>query len=343
MPKMRSLPESLIFILGCQRSGTTWLANIFDASPHTLLFIEPFSPPYGIFPEFPGTSVFLEESSPELDHLLTTEMPERLRRNKAFLFARSATDPKWFRRDRFLASTARKYGRGWLRRRSCKFELLNLNRTDRSYPIYPKESDPPAWVIKELRLAGKLPALMNAFPDAHFIVIMRHPCATVLSILDWFDKGSLGELRRDLETYLEDVDAQPVSLPYKNEIALCRNEGLIHKIALYWRISYETIFEKLKGYSPAHLVIHEELATQPIETVRRIICETDISWSPSLDEYLQYSTSTETEQPGPITTRRESATYYKSWKDRIPENTRRAILEITEDSYLMPLFEPFYS
>ena len=100
MRETPSLPESLIFILGIQRSCTTWLANIFISSPDVLLFMEPFSPPYGIFPDPPHHFYFLERSSSFLDNLLCQQMPGRLLRYKSRVFQKSMTHPFWFRFER---------------------------------------------------------------------------------------------------------------------------------------------------------------------------------------------------------------------------------------------------
>ena len=339
-------PESLVFVLGSQRSGTTWLANIFDANPETLLFMEPFAPSYGIFPEFPEASYFLESPSPQLDHLLRVEMPTRLLRHKSLLFRQSMTDPGWFRLERWLSR--RLTGGSMLvpnrlRKYALKFKALNLNRMEDSYPLYTKTSQPPFWVIKELRLSGKIPILRHSFPRAHFIMIARHPCATVHSILSWFERGVLGELRRDLETYLEKIEVQTVSRPYRDLIVRVRNGDLAHKIALYWCVSYETMFRHLQGYSSFQFLVYEQLALQPQETARLVFRQAGIPWSHSADEYLSYSTKAQQQDPGPITTIRESTTYYRSWMKEISESTRQAVLDITGDSFLISYFAPYYN
>ncbi len=345
MMESSPFPESLVFILGSQRSGTTWLANIFDTNPETLLFMEPFAPAYGIFPEFPGASCFLESPSPYLDHLLRVEMPTRLLRYKSLLFRRSMIDPAWFRLERWIARTVTSRSRlvpNRLRKYTLKFELLNLNRMEDSYPLYPKTIQPPFWVIKELRFSGKIPILRHSFPQAYFIVIVRHPCATVHSIMNWFERGGLGELRRDIETYLEKMEVQAASKPYKNLIARCRNGSLAHKIALYWRISYETMFRQLETYSSFQFVVYEQLALQPKEMAVQIFRQMGIPWSYSIDEYLSYSTKAQPQDAGPVTTVRESATYYRSWMEEIPESRQQAVFDITRDSFLMSYFEPYY-
>ena len=338
-----ALPESLVFILGCQRSGTTWLANIFDASPDALLFMEPFSPPYGIFPEFPHPSTFLEVSTPELQRLLRVEMPVRLMRHKTLLFPRAVARPRWFRLERWVAQKGRRFIPPPLRKRLDKFTLLNLNRFDDSFPLYPKSDHPNTWVIKELRFAGKILLLLEALPEVRLVVIIRHPCATVHSILNWFERGRLGELREQLDTYIERLEAQPVGAGYRDEIAMCRRGSLAHTVALYWRVSYETMVRQIERAPNAELLIYERLASQPRETVVALFGRLGIPWSNSIEEYISYSTSAHVEAPGPITTRRESASYYRSWVDKIPDDVRRAVLDVTRDSGLMSYFDPYYN
>ena len=340
-----SLPETLIFILGAQRSGTTWLANIFDSSPETLLFVEPFAPAYDVIPEFPEASYFFEHSSSYLDHLLKVETPVRLLRYKSLITKKSMISPKWFWIERWLIRMAAKTPRILpirVQNRIRKFELLNLNRMEDNYPLYPKNRLPSAWAIKELRLAGKIPLLQSAFPGAHFIVIIRHPCATVHSILNWFEKGRLSELRQDLETYLQKIEVQAISRFYAKLLASCRTATLAHKLGLYWRITYETILRHLEDYPRVKLIIYEQLALKPHETIEETFKHIGLSFSDSLRNYLTYSTTNISNSSSPINTVRNSADYYKLWCKQISEMTQKSILEITGDSFLLSYFDPFY-
>jgi hypothetical protein len=337
--------KSPIFILGIQRSGTTWLANIFDSSPDVLLFMEPFSVPYNIFPEFPESSFFLDHSSNSLDNLLQVEMPSRMLKYKSLFLKHSMVDPNLFRLEHGLVSLINRMGRFGpigLVNRTKKFELLNLNRTDKNYPIIKKNNNPSFWAIKELRLAGKIPLLISAFPKAKFIVIMRHPCATVLSILRWFDKGRLIELLQDLETYLEKIEVQKISNSYQQLISRCKSGSLAHKVALYWRISYETMFKQLENKASVQFVTYEQVAIGTQEACMQIFSRLEIPWSSSIEDYISFSTNKEIEKPEAITTLRNSATYYRDWQARISEATQHAVSEMTDDSFLMPFFKPYY-
>ena len=338
--------KSLVFILGCQRSGTTWLANIFDASPDTLLFMEPFAPGYKIFPEFPATAIFLENSSSALDHLLRVDMYARIYQNKSLLFDKSKTNPNLFYIERRLSELINRFGKFVPRNlhdRIRKFQLLNLNRIDKNYPINPKKENPSLWVIKELRLAGKIPILLESFPDAYYIIIMRHPAATIDSILRLFDIGKLGELRGNMDTYIEKIEAQSISEEYNELIDQCREGSLTHKLALYWRISYETMYRNLENQSSVMFVVYEQLALNPLITIEQIFDHIGgVHVSDSVKEYLTYSSTQEVEKPGPITTVRKSATYYRDWEQKISKDTQQAVLNITGSSILMSYFDAYY-
>lgn len=337
--------SSIVFLLGTQRSGTTWLANIFDASPHTLLFMEPFAPAYSLFPQFPEPSLFMKQSSPALDKFLRQEALDRLLKYKSLFFPCSVTASTWFRVDMFLSRLISKFGifvPQFLFDRTRKFNLLNLNRTDRNYPVFHKEALPSTWVIKELRLAGKIPVLRSAYPQARFVVIIRHPAATVHSIMSWFQRHRLGELRQVLDTYLERIEVQIVAEPYRLLIERCRAGDLVHKVALYWRISYETLHNALKDDPLAPFIVYEKLAARPLETAEMLFSQLDIPWSNSVADYINHSTNTSLEKVTAITTVRDSTRAYRDWCDKISPETLRAVEEITGDSYLSDLFEPYY-
>ena len=342
-----NLPHnSLIFVLGCERSGTTWLANIMDSSPETLLFMEPFSIPYRIFSEFPERSYFLENSSPYLDHFLRTKFPARLTKYKKLFSEHAIYEPNCFRREKWLSQLGYKQKRflpEQLKKRLMGFQLLNLNRMDDDFPIYQKNRRPAIWAIKELRLAGKIPVLLSAFPHARFLVIIRHPVATVNSILTWFGRGRLTELRRELEVYLEKIEVQSVSKPYKRLLDLCRNGTLAHKTALYWRISYETLFKRLVRHPNAHFLVYEQLASQPKSTVEEVFAKFNIPWSTSVTDYLSYSSRSNPVKPTALNTVRESRTYFQAWCSHVSDDLRQSVDEITFDSTLTSHFEPYYN
>lgn len=338
--------EEPIFLLGTERSGTTWLANIFDTSPETLLFMEPFAPDYHIFPEFPDATYFLEHSSPFLQGLLKDKLPERLLKYKHLLNDSSLTAPRWFQLERSIVSSTKRLSRFMpfiLRERFRKFELLNLNRFESAFPVPLKHNNPPVWVIKELRLAGKIPILLDAFPNASFVVIIRHPAATIHSMLNWFQKGRLGELRQDMHTFLERIEVQNVADSYRDLIDKARQGDLVCRLALYWRMSYEVMCGQLHDLPRAHILPYEKLSVEPLSTTKEIFSQVGLEWSQALEEYVLHSTSESAGKGSSvINTVRDSRTYYQSWTQTISDTTFQTVMSMVGDSVLMELFQPHY-
>jgi hypothetical protein len=344
-------PERLVLILGIQRSGSTWLANIFDHREDTLLFMEPFAPYAQIFPEAPPTSVFLTGEAPQLAELFGRPLIERLGRVKTLVARRAATDPAWFRWERRAWHWLRRLER-WLpgrvamplHRRLERHHLVNLNRFDSTYPLSGKHRAPRVWAIKELRLAGWSSVLREALPGTPKIVTLRHPMANVHSILGWFKRGRLGELQADLARFLDLLSAQSAAEPYRGLIDRCRTGSLAHRVALYWRVQNEAVVRGLEGSPGFQLVVHEELASAPLATIRRVFEAAGLPASPGAEAYVTYSSESGTEvaPTSPTDTNRNSAEYYRGWQAKIAPEVEDAVAAIVADSFLLPLFEPYY-
>ena len=335
--------RSPVFVLGTERSGSTWLANILDAAPSTVLFMEPFCVPVGLFADFPEPSFFLPEASSAMTQFLRHKMPSRLLRYKTFVLDSSISDPRMFKVDRALAAMARHSHLRRVRNRARGFELLNLNRLDARARRYPKQASIEHVVVKELRLAGKIPLLRSAFPSARFVVLIRHPCATVNSILRWFERGRLQELRNTMDTYLDKIDAQSIGSAYRGEIEICRRGSLAHLLGLYWRISYETICKELRGHDQLIAIAYEELASNPMDVTKQLLAQLEIPWGASVEDYIEYSSGNDVANPSAVTTVRHSRTYYRQWQSEISTATREAVAETTEESALMSIFDDYYS
>jgi hypothetical protein len=219
---------------------------------------------------------------------------------------------------------------------------MNLNRTDNQLPIYTKAHSPNYWVIKELRLFGKIPVLRSAFPNAHFVSIIRHPCATVQSILAMIEQGYLKELRRDLNTFFEKLEIQCTAQKYKNLINKFRYSNMAQRLALYWRISNEIMYHELIDCPTANNLVYEQLSQNPLTSIENLFAHIGLKVSTSTREYINFSSKSSKTKPTPISTIRDSANYYSSWKRTIDKTTRQSVLEVTKGSDLMSRFNSYY-
>jgi hypothetical protein len=180
-PEIHDLPvEAPIVILGLPRTGTTHLHNVLAADPalRSLPYWEALAPvPAGDPDERVAlTAVALDvvnasmplfvrmhEMTPEHAHeeiqLLAIDM-------SSMLFETTACMPRW--RDHFLA-----------RDQTPTYRYL---RTVLQALLFLRPDQPSRWVLKTPQHQEQIPALLEVFPDATFVLTHRDPAEVTLSV-----------------------------------------------------------------------------------------------------------------------------------------------------------------
>lgn len=342
-----SAPRDLVFILGTQRSGTTWLANIFDSHPDCLHFYEPFAPAYGLFPYMPREFVFVE---PPADVLAT-----RLRSDFAHLVDHRSRlfDPVHATRRQFLFEAWLMGKLETLNRRvqwrhldfAAQFNLLHLNRLGQSPPAYfAKSAAPSVTAVKEVRVYFKVLFLAATFPQAKFIHVVRHPAAVVSSMDTFLKRGRLVEINANIRRFADTVGAQQRFNAYAPLLAGVRGAALEDQLAAYWRIANESIVEQFRAIEGRTFsLVYEDLATDPLARVRDLFAWCGLSMPASTDAYVRESSTSRSDRKTALDTNRVSATYYRDWVGKASPAVLAAVERVCADSPLMDRFAPFYA
>jgi hypothetical protein len=336
----------LVFILGTQRSGTTWLANIFDSHPDCLHFYEPFAPAYGIFPYFPDEFVFLEPPATRIAARLRHDLP-RLVERRSRLFDPVHASRRQFEFEAWLMGGIEAWGR---RTRAgapafaSQFNLLHLNRIGQQPVAYfPKSDHIRLHAIKEVRLYFKVPFLAETFPEARFIHVVRHPAAVVNSMVNFLKRGRLVEIRDHIDDFADTVAAQPRFEAYGPLLDHIRRGTLPEKLAAYWRVANETLARDAAALGERTLpVVYEELAIDPLSRVDRILRWCGLAVAPETDAYVRGSSTSRSERKTVLDTNRVSATYYRDWVGKTPPEVLAAVDAVCAASPLMSAFAPYY-
>ena len=336
--------DAPVFVLGIQRSGTTWLANIFDSSPETLLLFEPFAPRYNIFKQFPHEFIYIAPPAPFLGNRIKEKLPE-LVDSKSVFFKRSDISYLSFAFERFVMRSLLQVDRVIRSSRlefAHQYQLLNLNRMNDRNLFFPKDKIPKTYVIKELRLNSKVDLLAHTYPNAKFIFIVRHPVAVVHSILTWFRRGHLGELMSNLDIFADCMASQVVFQPYLDKIEFCKNRGAEYRLALHWLLNSEIILKQFEKNTRTRIVIYENLAKDPMTVIRDLFDFAGLELDLQAEKYVNKSSTNSLAKMGVIDTERKSATYYKKWQSQVSTSVQQAVLEIVGESQLLPRIESFY-
>lgn len=335
-----------VFIIGCERSGSTWLANIFDSHPTVELFMEPFADYAGLFPGFPSRNLYLENGDTELVNLVK-EYFQRLFALKYPLFYRPGFPLYLKAFDGFLLNQYLRFGKMLRFKSPLKVEwykVLNLHTSN--IPVRKqskKDPDRTVEVIKELRLNFKVGLLVKAFPNSKYIVAIRHPGAQISSIKKMFQKGHLGELKNSLLSFIDYVRCCDRFNKYWHAID-ARNVGnlLESKLILWWLINYDVLIEDIRVNKLNHYIVYnEDISENPGKVVTDVFETCSLDMKQSVREYLNTSSKSRTKHQSPIDTSRDSANYYKQMIAGVDRGLNNAIVEISMQLELEPVLQAY--
>ncbi len=335
----------LVFILGTQRSGTTWLANIFDSHPGCVHYYEPFAPGYGIFPYFPHEFEYPAAPDPELASRLRADLP-RLVNYRSYFFDPVHAGRRQFAFEAWLMGRLEIAGRRLNTRAfrfASRFNLLHLNRIGQQPVAWFEKGDIRVTAIKEVRLYFKAALLADVFPEAKFIHVMRHPAAVVLSMDNFLRRGRLVEIRDHIGRFVETIRAQESLARYEPVLARVREGNLHDRLAAYWRVANEELSMQL-GLMPSRAcpLVYEEIATDPLARVAEMFAWCGLDMATATDEYVRASSTSDSDRKTALDTNRVSATYYRDWVGKVTPAVRDSVERVCGDSPLMRRFEPYY-
>jgi hypothetical protein len=324
-----------VFLLGCERSGSTWLANIFDAHPDVELVMEPFADYTRLFPGIPDRNTHAGEPS-RSQCAAVREGYEQLASIKYPLLYRPGR-PVWLRRAEQCAVAAlRRPSRRLLGRVppfQDRYQLLQLNSLATPVARMTRKNRlPGARVTKELRLNFKVPLLCAAFSEPRFIVVLRNPSAQIASILGWMERGQLGELGRALGTFSSQMAGQARFAPLVRALGSPGSHDEIEKqLAVWWALNYSVLLEDLERCGADYqLARHERLAQHASGEVARLIGFAGLTPDPAVDRYVAWSTHTDPRGNSATETVRRSAEFSSEAIRNAPERVTTAVKRVLD-------------
>lgn len=328
------------FVLGCERSGSTWLSNVLDAHPDVEFFMEPFADYANLFSGFPNRNLHVDNQSGGLADVVS-EGYGKLRGRKYALFYKPGRHAYWQKFDRSLVATYSRIGK-WSTfgpSLACQqFELLNLNR--KSVPLAVqnrKNPSPLIQVTKELRLNFKAGLLHKAFPDAKIIIAVRHPGAQVTSIQRLMNKGHLGELQRSLLSLYPSLRASSFFDSYSQHYdCLDQTSFGYEALLLWWLINYQTVISDCQRYGLNHkIVFHEELSDAPLKHFKSICEFLELPYKDEVGAYLDHSTNASAQRDvyeavSALDTVRDSSAHSRKSIEDISDDVQRSVSKLYE-------------
>jgi Sulfotransferase family len=302
-------------VLGAPRSGTTWLAKIIDSHPDVLYRHEPdqiLASPSPLSPD-------------ALPALLARWADDRSPRTAAKRpYFRKSWQPAWGRciRAVFAAMVSA------AARMPPRFNPLgSLSIPDlATRPV-------PRLAIKSIAWGEGAGVLARTLPDSRTILILRHPCGQVASVMH----GNR-QRRFDLKTAGTDMpfdEAHAISFAASLGVTEPAFQALpdAAKYAMSWRAFNEPAYAALAAQPNVHVVLYEALCAWPETMSRRMLAFAGLDWTRQTEAFVARS-SAHPGAAGYYAIYRNTTSVAEAWKTSMPPADQDAVRSVMAASPL---------
>jgi hypothetical protein len=287
--------NAVTVLMGLARCGTTWVGKILDSHPATLYKHEPDrgETPLELMSVAPSV-----QDAEEFAPLVVRFVDSLIRRNEPRIAGKQPEFPKAYRSlfgnqahrlNCLLAKATAKAG--------VQCPILPMIKTG-------SRTDQVHIVWKSVNSIGRLGVIVRALPNARAILLIRHPCGQIASVLRGEAERKFSSKQRGSENYkvfshlLATEPARRRGLEERHLVQL----SPIERLTWRWVLFYEKAFEDLAG-SDAWTARYEDFCAEPQRLSAQMLEFCELSWNPQTEAFVQASIS------------RESSYYYSIFKD----------------------------
>ncbi|WP_297529725.1 sulfotransferase [Thiohalobacter sp.] len=310
-----SEPESrLVVIAGSGRSGTTFLAKLFDSSPEVLYRHEPDSvlrrPEIPFHPDAGDVEAHADAMRDYLGALMAA--------NQARCAATTPTFPKSFRSP----------AGNWLHRALVYGSKLPPWGKDPALRVPDcLRMPPPVTVIKTVDSLCRLRLMARARPDARFLHIVRHPCAVAASVAEGHRLGLMKG-----GAFLDAVFAMPEAAGYPFDKADIAARSPAEQVAFKWMVQNDKTHAEMAGGDSYRLVSYERLCVTLRAELTALFAHAGVAGNPQTDRFLDRLEQTRSAGRRYFSVVRNPRSGLFKWRQRLPAGTVAAIEAMVQHS-----------
>lgn len=305
-----NLTDNPILLLGAQRSGTTWFGKIFDSHPDVLYRHEP---DHG-HPPPPDADMRAVVEHWANDRSLRTAV------KRPFFRKSWQSAPAYWLRTGLTALLAAGTRLPAIGDRIARLPAPDLGHGKRL-------------AVKSIDWCDGVGAFARALPDSRTIVILRHPCGQVASVMRGNRQGRFSLRRSGTDMPFEEV----LTLRYAAARGL--NEADFQalpdaaKYAWDWVRFNEMALRALQTLPNARLVIYEDLCANPADVARDLFAYCGLDWNQQTEAFIGRSTG-DASSTGYYAVFRDSIAAADAWRSAMTPDDQDSVRSVVRHSPL---------
>ena len=319
-------PNNLILLLGSPRSGTTWIAKIFDSHPRVLYRHEPdkfiADPMLRRNFGYPAYASLLERAERYVRDLIGSD-------DLRAAGIRPIFEKSYYKPGDHLRRVVQIWAFSGLERIGAARLLGPLRVPDR---IDPARSDDIKVVVKSVAAEGRARLLVDAMPGCRVIFIVRDPFGHIASMRRGSELGMF-QRRTPLDECLGTEQAARYGLDWVSFAKLTNLE----QHAWHWALHNEKALDDLEGIQRAMVVRYNDVCRDPVGMVKTLFRFVDLNWNVQTAAFVHASTQAEaTEKYYKIF--RNTATNLERWRKELTVAEQSEIAGIVRQTKMGKLF-----
>jgi len=145
--------------------------------------------------------------------------------------------------------------------------------------------------IKSVDWCDGAGAFARALPDSRTIVILRHPCGQVASVMRGNARGRFTLREPGTDMPFDEIPTVRFAASRGVDEAAFQALPEAARYAWAWVMFNETALNALEGLPNAKIVVYEDLCARPTETARDMFAFAGLDWNPQTAAFLDRSTN----------------------------------------------------
>jgi Sulfotransferase family len=271
-----------ILVMGLPRSGTTWIAKILDSHPDTLYRHE------------------ADRGSILLDMPLAPDVSEtEALKLQVDGFVNGLVNMK----DVYVVASQPQFRKQYRSRLGVSVHRLNTivaklaSNLGLDCPIFPVENYSQQSelhvVWKSVSSIARLGVFARALPASHSVVLLRHPCGHVASMLRGETQNKFGyPPSEDYDMFKILLNTEPAR---RRRLTLDYLASLhpTERLAWKWVILYEKALQDVEGLGNCISIRYEDFCLEPEKFAKQVFEFCNLPWSAATARFLKNSTAVE--------------------------------------------------